>query len=218
MTLELSQERSNNILVPQAHWEDLKKRNLQKVCNNAGAKLHLPDSLLLPFLNETICVDLKEKCLYRMMREHSQKIENPLFELITVVYLLSVTDIPLRQEMIGVKELKDAHFFQGPHALNFSSLLTQYGNDLMGFDNAAQQLEGIRVDMADTAYQLYPYPKIPIYYLLWTGDEEFHPNISVLFDRTVERHLSADAIWGLVHLVNDRLLRSGVLRETHTDK
>jgi hypothetical protein len=195
-------------LVPQTHWEDLRKRNLQKVCNSSGAKLHPPDRLLVPFLNETICIDVEEKCLYRVVKEHSEKIENPLFELITVVYLLSAADIPLRQEMIGVKELKDAHFFQGPHALNFSPLLMQYGNDLVAFDMAAKQLEGIPMDMADSAYKLNPYPKIPVYYLLWTGDEEFRPNISVLFDRTVEQHFSADAIWGLVHVVNDKLLNA----------
>jgi len=47
-----------------------------------------------------------------------------------------------------------------------------------------------------------------LYYLLWEGDEEFEPRISVLFDRSIESHLSADAIWGLVALVSEALLNT----------
>ncbi len=65
------------------------------------------------------------------------------------------------------------------------------------------------MDLADAAYRLTPLPKIPLYYLLWEGDEEFKPNLSILFDRSIERHLSADAIWGLVILVSDALLFNG---------
>jgi hypothetical protein len=68
---------------------------------------------------------------------------------------------------------------------------------------------GEPIDMADVAYKLSPLPKIPLYYLLWEGDEEFQPHLSILFDRSIESHLSADAIWGLVNLVSIRLLMGG---------
>ena len=62
--------------------------------------------------------------------------------------------------------------------------------------------------MADAAVCLKPFPKIPVYYILYAGDEEFPAKLSVLFDRSIERHLSADAIWGLVGLVSDALLNA----------
>ena len=34
------------------------------------------------------------------------------------------------------------------------------------------------------------------------------PHLSILFDRSIESHLSADAIWGLVNLVSKELLKS----------
>jgi hypothetical protein len=51
------------------------------------------------------------------------------------------------------------------------------------------------------------FPKIPLYYLLWQGDEEFEPRLSILFDRSIEEHLPADAVWGLVKLFTDILVR-----------
>jgi len=210
MIQESSQELPNKdkrAPVPEAHWEELDTKSFQKLCATAGAEPHSRGCLGIPFLDETVYVDIPGRLVYRLLGEQRQAIENSLLELITIVYLLRVSETPLRRELIGVKELKDAHFFQGPHALNFSPLLARYGSDPEAFGEAAQRLGGHRVDIAETAYRFRSFPKIPVYYVLWAGDEEFPSNLSVLFDRSVENHMSADAIWGLVHLVNEKLLK-----------
>ncbi|MDH3829770.1 MAG: DUF3786 domain-containing protein, partial [Desulfobacterales bacterium] len=76
--------------------------------------------------------------------------------------------------------------------------------------DTAQFLEGRPVDLADAAYQLFPFPRVPVYYLFWQGDEEFEPRISVLFDRSIEEVFSADVIWGLVNRVSTALLQGPV--------
>ena len=108
---------------------------------------------------------------------------------------------------MGAKDLREGHFFKGPHELKVAPLLDRYGNDAEGFKKAAEYLEGEPLDMADVAYKFLPFTRIPLYYLLWEGDEEFEPRISVLFDRSIEHSLPADAIWGLITLVSDALLR-----------
>jgi hypothetical protein len=125
---------------------------------------------------------------------------------VVLVYLLSAKPEGICHEIVSAKDLKDAHFFQGPHELRTDHLLKRYGTDAAGFRQAAESLGGKLMDMADAAYQLKPLPKIPLYYLLWEGDEEFAPRFSVLFDRSIEQHLSADAIWGLVNLVSGILM------------
>ena len=93
---------------------------------------------------------------------------------------------------------------------NIRPLLKRYGNDLDGFGKAAESIGGKALDMADVAYAFQAFPKVPLYYLFWEGDEEFRPRLSILFDRSIERHLAADIIWGLVYLVSDILLRGNV--------
>lgn len=46
-----------------------------------------------------------------------------------------------------------------------------------------------------------------MYYILWRGDGEFKPRLSVLFDKSIEKHLAADAIWGTVNLVSNALVK-----------
>ena len=36
-----------------------------------------------------------------------------------------------------------------------------------GFSQAAEYLEGEPRDMADRAYRMLPFPRVPLYYLLW---------------------------------------------------
>ena len=70
----------------------------------------------------------------------------------------------------------------------------------------AEHLRGERRDMADVAYRLLPFPRVPLYYLLWQGDDEFEARVTVLADRPVENVLAADAIWALINRVTASLL------------
>ncbi len=199
----------DQIKVPPEYWGELGKRDLNIVCQDSLAAINPPEGLRFRFLNEEVRVDIHNNCIKRRDDDRWEKIENSLLELVILVYLLHVTPSAPAGEMISVKDLKDAQFFQGPHTLKTTPVLERYGDDLAGFKLAAEKLDGEPVDLADAAYRLTPLPKIPLYYLLWEGDEEFKPNLSILFDRSIERHLSADAIWGLVILVSDALLLSG---------
>lgn len=194
------------IQVPPEYWDAFLKRDIDKICQDSLATRHAPHGLQIRFLNDDVLVDVRNRCICKRVDGAWEKINYALMELVILVYLLKVTPAKLAQELISVKDLKDAHFFQGPHALKVQPVLERYGDDLAGFRQAAQKLDGQPLDMADAAYRLSPLPKTPLFYLLWEGDEEFKPHLSILFDRSIELHLSADAIWGLVILVSNALL------------
>ena len=197
------------IKVPTDYWDKLKKRNIDELCKLSLADVYPPEDLLLHFLNKDILLDMGNRSIHHLNVNKREKIENPFLELIILVYLLNVSSDDPSQDIISARDLKNAHFFQGPHELQTAPLLDLYGNNLEGFKSVAESLGGKSLDMADAAYMLLPFPKIPLYYLLWEGDDEFKPNLSILFDRSIEKHLAADAIWGLVNLVSNYLLSGG---------
>ena len=192
--------------VPAQHWEDLMKKDPEAVCQNALVVRDSMHHFLLPFLKEYIRVDLKGRCLYSQKHGGWEMIRNPLLELVCLVYLLHAGSQGITRQIVAPNELKTGHFFKGPHVLKTQPLVERYGFDMKGFKKAADDLGGKALDMADAAYIFQAFPKVPLYYLLWEGDEEFQPRISILFDRSIEHHLTADAIWGLVTLVSDLLL------------
>lgn len=194
------------VVVPMQYWEELKKRPPEKVCINSLAKNHPPAGFLLPFLKEYLLVDIENRCLHRQNHGQWAHAKNPLLELVCLSYLLHSGPQSLSQEMVSVKELKTGHFFKGPHELKTQPLLDRYGNDLGSLKKAAERAGGEELGLADAAYRFAAFPKIPLHYLFWKGDEEFAPRLSVLFDRSIEHHIPADVIWGLVTLVSDAIL------------
>ena len=200
----LKQDRVN---VAPEYWDELQKRDVNTLCNLTLFNPVSASQLSFRFLNEDVRVDVKDRCLKRSGVNDWEKADDPLLELVTVIYLSNVKQVyPIGKDIVGAKDLKEAHFFQGPHALKVGSLIERYGHDINRFREAAEYLGGESLDMADAAYKLLPFPRIPLYYLLWEGDDEFKPRINVLFDRSIEYIFAADAIWGLVTRVSGALL------------
>ncbi len=193
------------IRIPSTHWQDLAKKDLDLLCAVARAASPSPGRVHLPFLHQTLVVDTQSRTVTCPDATLWQKVDRSLVELLALVYLLKVKPAGLAGEMVGTAQLRDAQFFQGPHRLDTGRLIRRYGNDAAGFAAAGRCLGGRPLDVADAAVELRPFPRIPLYYLLWEGDEEFGPRLSILFDRSIESHFAADAIWGTVNLVS-RLL------------
>jgi hypothetical protein len=195
------------VVVAPEYWETLQKKDTTTLGNLTLFQPVSSRQMEFRFLNEDVRIDLENRCFKRRQNSQWEKTDDPLLELVTVLYLNNVREIyPLGRDIVGTADLKEAHFFHGQHALQLDSLLKRYGNDIDGFRKAAEHLAGEPLDMADAAYKLWPFPRLPLYYLLWEGDEEFKPRIKVLFDRPIETVFAADAIWGLVNRVSESLL------------
>ncbi len=198
--------------VPQTYWELIQDKSIPAICNctltepfpdNSGAT-----GVIFRFLNEDILVDFQSRMLKRRNGMDWEQSQDPLLELVSLVYFGSAKSLlPLSQDIVSPNDLKEGHFFQGPHELKTAPLLERYGHDPEAFSRAALALGGTSVDMADRSYMLLPFPRIPLYYLFWEGDQEFAPDITILMDRSIEAYLAADAIWGLVNRVSQALLQ-----------
>ncbi len=201
----------SRVNVAENYWKDLQQRDTTSLCNLTLFTPLSADRILFRFLQEDVVLDLEKRCLMRLRDSLWQATDDPLLELVTVMYLINVTDIyPIGRDIVGVKDLKEGHFFRGPHVLKTDPLVERYGHDLKGFREAADFLEGEALDMADAAYKLQPYPRVALYFLLWEGDPEFPARVSVLFDRSVENVLAADAIWALVNRVVTALIQGPI--------
>lgn len=203
------------VSIPEAYWDQLGQREVTALCNWTLTQPHPEGGLQFHCLHQEIWVDIGRRCLKRLERGFWEPLDDPLLELVTLLYFNGLTAIvPLGKDLIGSKDLKEAHYFTGEHALPLAPVLERYSHDLPGFRTAAEYLDGRPLDMADAAYRLLPFPRVPLCYLLWKGDEEFSPKLTVLFDRSIEQVLSASAIWALVKVVNTALLQGPLVERT----
>lgn len=196
----------STVQVPLEYWEELSVRDLQEICSRPDVRGLPPMGVLLPFLREYLLVDMGTRKVYRQSHGQWEPTDNELLELLCLVYLLHSEAEPLSQQLVSARELRTAHFFTGPHELKVKPVLRRYGTDTEGFIRASEKIGGEPLDMADAAFRFMAFPMVPVYYLLWRGDEEFEARLSILFDRSIERRLAPDAIWGLVNLISDMLV------------
>lgn len=193
----------SHLILAKEYWQAAECRDATTVCNLTLFDPISAGCYRFRFLNTEMEIDLTHRCLKRLDdEEEPQTVEDPLLTMVAVLYLKNVQQLfPIGRDIVGSKELKEGHFFSGPHEFRLAPLIERFGKDREGFIKACERLGGQRMDMADAAYRLHPFPRLALYFLLWTGDDEFKPRIQVLFDRPIETILAADAIWALVNRV-----------------
>ena len=193
----------SHLEVAEEYWREAAARDPLTVCNVTFFESIGPGLFQFRFLNEELRIDLNAHHLMRKDADgHWAPARDPLLALATVLYLKNVQAVhPLGQDIVSGKDLKEGHFFTGPHVFRTDPILKRFGQDLPGFQKAGLALGGKAMPFADAAFQLLPFPRLPLYFLLWQGDEEFKPRVQVLFDRPIEAILPADAIWALVNRV-----------------
>ena len=192
----------SHLSVDPAYWQAVAQRDLLALCNFTFFESPQPGCLQFRFLNQTLQIDVKRHTLLHCEANQWLPCNDPLLELVTVLYLKNVQAVyPMGQDIVGIKDLKEGHFFTGPHELRIDPLLKRFGEDLDGFRRACATLNGHPMEMADAAFRLLPFPRLPLYFLLWKGDNEFKPRLQVLMDSSIEAILAADAIWALINRV-----------------
>jgi hypothetical protein len=191
------------------YWEKLSQLHPSEVCNRTEAVYHSGrDGYVLGIFNRRYLVLPRTRQILRMGR-NDQTVEEelrPFFYLMVLFYLVGAKEVKPVHTWVSEKDLRGGStFFRGPHHLHTEELLTLYGKDPEGFLSAGRRLGGSEILFGDRGFALEVFPKVPLAYVLWKGDEEFPARINILFDPTVESHLSLDIIWCMVHETSTRL-------------
>lgn len=198
----------SQVEIPEQFWDKLQQRRPLDLCQVLLGRLYGDYGVVFRSLNKDFLLDCQERCLKAWSDTSWEVISQPQLELITLLYLLKAeAALPPSGELIGVPDLRESHYFTGPHRLPLDDLLARFGTNPESWRQAAAALGGEPVALADAAFCFYPLPLVPLYFLLWLGDEDLPPQFTILFDRTIEHYFSASGIWLLVNYVTLSLLR-----------
>lgn len=192
------------------HWDRLSALHPTDVCNRTEA-IYNPtrEGYVLPVYHLRYMILPKERRILRIRPDDQLEEEalHPFFVLFVLVYLVEAKDLKLSHTWISEKDLKGGStFFRGPHRLQVEALEALYGNNPQGLLEAGRKLGGSEILYGDKAFALSVLPRVPVAYVLWQGDAEFPPRISMLFDSTVQSHLPLDIIWCMVAETTRRLV------------
>lgn len=192
------------------YWEKLSRLHPTDVCNRSEA-IYNPAraGFVLPVYNGRYLILPNTREILRV-EPNDRAIEEDLshfFHLMIFAYLIEAKEIKPSHTWVSEKDLKGgATFFRGPHSLDVSALEQRYGRDPEAFLQAGRKLGGSEILYGDRSFALEVFPKVPLAYVLWKGDEEFPPRIGVLFDSTIQDHFTLDVVWCMVAETSRRLV------------
>lgn len=195
------------VSVPDEFWDEICKREINLICSCTLTEADDRGNIIFNFLGRDLVLDMGSRYIREKEDDMGQAIENPLHELICLTYFKNIDRLyPLGRELISSKDMKQSVYFQGENQLRKEPVLRRFANDFYGFFQSAEALGGERVELADAAVVLYPFPRVPVYYLLWEGQGDYDARITLLFDRSIQEFFDPPIIWGLVNLVNSYFL------------
>jgi len=198
-------------------WENLQEADPEKICVNAQIRYDSEaKGYIFSLLNgKFLCVPHKQTIEVLHPLPH-QKL-NFEFYLVVLHYLLEAQNVPLSAKWISEKDIPGGQmFFRGPHKFPTEPLLELFGDRPEIFQAAAESLGGSQVEMGDLGYRLWAFPRIPLLFVFWKGDEEFEPALHIRFNSTINSQLeSLDSIWALINVIcrNLKAAAQNILKE-----
>ena len=86
-------------------------------------------------------------------------------------------------------------------------LLRAFGYSRDAFSAAGKALGGKAEEYGNASFTLYAFPRLPITFILWEGEEEFPPSIKVLLDQSVHTYLPLEDIVVVSKMAATRILK-----------
>jgi hypothetical protein len=131
-----------------------------------------------------------------------------VIKLLATLYMANATAAPLANQWVPYRELKDGMFY----AKSFSDTVEErvcrrFGEDLEGMRDACEKLGGRKVDQGDLGMVVDTFPRLPLLFIIWQGDDEFAPNARILFDASATDYLNAFELRMLCGEIVNRLMR-----------
>lgn len=89
-------------------------------------------------------------------------------------------------------------------------LVRAFGYDRYSFMEAGRCLEAKDEVFGDAAFTLFAFPKVPITFIMWEGDQEFPPRAKTLFDPAITGYLPLEDIVVVAKMASGRILKTAM--------
>lgn len=184
-------------LIDNVYFQDLAEQDPKDVCRRALCQYDADKkSYTVSVWGDNYEINPHEFKIDRITNNFQSP--HDFFYLFIIYYLLKSKGTEVWNEWISEKDIPGGvTFFRGPHEIPTHLISGRYSNDINEFRKRCEQLHGIPIDMADSAYRFKITSHIPVAVLYWKGDDDFPPESKILYDKTITEHLTSDIIFAL---------------------
>jgi len=175
--------------------KELLNKDIRLCCRHADAEIiRLSDnqySITLHFIGNTVKINIPEFTF----TSSSQDTVHIWEKILILHYLTNANSTELSGSHITYRQIKSGSVyfptFEKRSTIPFTNYFSKNSESLV---KAAELINGKKCDLGDISVLIPAFPKVPLYYVIYFGDDEFPPSGSILFDESIENILSAEDI------------------------
>ena len=177
--------------------EELRSRNPLRVCRLSGGlcieKEAQPTGIRLMFLHRMVTISWPDLVFHHAPGSSEIPIKQ---QILILHYLNGATEENLTGEWISYQDIPSAKFYLDAFNRRVRNpLINTFGDQPYQLLLVAKELFGAtQSSLGDISIQIQALPKVPITFVLWRGDEDFPPDITILFDSSIKDILSAEDV------------------------
>jgi len=188
-------------------WEDLSKIDPSIVMESANVELdENTGKFTIPVLGKEYVVILETKSIQPPGEEPDEHIFGAMTVLL-LHYLINAKSRTLRNKLISYRELPDGNvFYNAFRSIAIEPIAQEFGEDLDRFAARAASLEGKKVSLGEIAFEFKIFPRVPVTYILWGGDEEIAASANILFDESASEHLHTEDLAEVGEVITHQLI------------
>jgi hypothetical protein len=192
--------------VNQEFWGELNRLDPGEVTARTGA-IFREGRYYLAFLDRELVID----AVAGRVEVAETPEADPGFRvcLTALLYLISLDTGSLGPPLSPLELPGGATFFRGHHGLPQAPLEERFGQDVAAFAAAGESLRGEKRAAGDAAVAFQVFPGLAVEVILWQGDEDFPPQVTFTVPAHLDRFWHLDAVWGLLNLVAQEMLKTG---------
>ncbi|MGA2027795.1 MAG: DUF3786 domain-containing protein, partial [Syntrophobacteraceae bacterium] len=172
---------------------ELKKRDPATLAKAAGAVFSPEEGLIVTFLGTKYRVDIHPQTDIAKV-DSSEEVSIP-DKILIAHYLLGSAGKKSTGKLITFRQIPDGHFyFEAFQRRARDPFANYFGNNGQLFVKCAEMLGAVPVAIGDFGMDFPVFAHIHVQLVLWSGDEEFPADATILFDESVQRILPVEDI------------------------
>jgi len=186
--------------------EQLESKDIEEICGKTGAQRMDSNKIIIEYLNQPYLITLANSEI--SLKDSKEKV--PLKDKILILHYLTLAKgTPAANRLVTFKQLPGgASYFPVFSQRAIKPLLNHFGKEPELLTDAAAKLGGYKANYADVAITINAFPRVPITFALWRGNDEFPPRGSIMFDASIPAYLSTEDITVLCETIIWRLAKS----------
>ena len=192
--------------------EQLTKVDIEQQCRRSGAQYQVQDSqktITITYLSRSYLITVPD--IDVSLADSTESV--PIRDRILILhYLIQSKGTTASNKLITFRELPGGNVYYPTFIKRTMKPLTDnFGREPDSLVIASKRLGGYETDYGDTAVTVNAFSRVPITLVLWQGDDEFAPQLNLLFDYNISDYLETEDVTVLCETLTWRLI--GYLRE-----